>query len=76
MTLRAGWRNDDAGDVKDYIEAATSIESVPAVSPWIGGVRKTRRTLPQPEYLLNAGEVLSVRWQTQGRHLTDPCAKN
>lgn len=76
MTLLAGWRNDDPGDVEDYIEAAIDIECVPAVRPWRGGVPGIRRTLPQPEYLLKAGEVLSVRWQTKGRHLknrvTDP----
>jgi hypothetical protein len=76
MTLRAGWRNDDPSDVKAYIEAAIGIECVPAVRPWSGGVPGIRRKLPQPEYLLKAGEVLSVRWQTKGRHLknhvTDP----
>src|SRR5256885_14631998 len=37
VTLQAGRRNEnDAGDVKDYFEAATSIECVPAVAPWIG----------------------------------------
>ncbi len=69
ITLRAGWRNDDPGDVKAYVEAATGIECVPAVRPWSGGVKDTRRKLPQPEYRLKAGEVLSVRWQTAGRHL-------
>ena len=69
MTLRAGWRNDDPGEVKNYIEAATGIECVPAVRPWSGGVHATMRTLPQPEFLLEAGEVLMVRWQTKGRHL-------
>jgi hypothetical protein len=69
MTLRAGWRNDDPGDVKAYIEAAIGIECVPAVVPWSGGVPEIRRRLPQPEYLFKAGEVLSVRWQTKGRHL-------
>lgn len=75
-TLRTGWRDDDAGDLKDYIAAATSIECVPAVLPWSGGVPERGRNLPQPELLLKAGEVLSVQWQTEGRHLknrvTDP----
>ena len=69
MTLRAGWRDDDPGDVNAYIEAAISIECVPAVLPWSGGVPGIRRNLPQPEYRLQAGEVLSARWQTNGRHL-------
>ena len=76
MTLRAGWRHDEPGDVKDYLAAATSIQCVPAVVPWRGGVLGPRRELPQPAYVLKAGEVLSIPWQTKGRHLknrvTDP----
>lgn len=69
ITLRAGWGNDNGGNLKDYIEAATSIECVPAVLPWSGGVRGPHRKLPQPEHLLHAGEVLSVTWRTEGWHL-------
>lgn len=76
VTLRAGWRHDDAGDLKDYIDAATSIECVPAIAPWIGGVAFGQRKAPQPEQVLKSGETLSVRWETEGRHLknrvTDP----
>jgi hypothetical protein len=69
VTLRARWRYDDAGDVKDYIDAATSIECVPAIAPWMGGVAVGQRKAPQPEQLLKAGEILSVHWQTEGRQL-------
>jgi hypothetical protein len=69
ITLRAGWRFDDAGDLKDYLDAATNIECVPAVARWIGGVAVGQRKSPQPEYLLKAGEMLSVGWQTDGPHL-------
>jgi hypothetical protein len=69
VTLRAKWRYDDEGDLKDYLEAATSIECIPAVAPWIGGVRQGHPESPQPERVLNAGEVLSVRWSTNGRRL-------
>ena len=77
ITLRAGWTHQtDAGDVKDYLETATSIECVPAIAPWIGGVQQGQRTAPQPELILKPGETLSVNWQTDGRHLknrvTDP----
>jgi hypothetical protein len=77
ITLRADWRDDgDEGDLKDYIEAATSIECVPAVAPWIGGVRQGQRKAPQPEYVLKRGEVLSLSWKTDRRRLknrvTDP----
>jgi hypothetical protein len=33
ITLRAGWRHADAGDLNDYIDAATSIDCVPGGSP-------------------------------------------
>lgn len=69
ITLRAGWENDDAGDVKDYLDAATSIECVPAVRRWMGQIHQGRRTSPQPEQVLKPGAALSVRWQTEGRHL-------
>jgi hypothetical protein len=76
VTLRGNWRNDDESDLKDYLEAATSIECFPAVAPWIGGVQQGHRESPQPEQVLNAKEILSVRWTTDGRRLknrvTDP----
>src|SRR4051794_29705151 len=47
ITLRAGWAHEtDAGDVKDYLEAAASIECVPAIAPWTGGVMQGQRTAP------------------------------
>lgn len=76
ITLRTGWRNQDTGVVKDYIEAAASIECVPEVAPWVGGVEQSLRTLPQSEQVLKAGGILSAQWQTEGRKLknrvTDP----
>lgn len=65
----------DPGDLKDYIEAATSIECVPPILPWSGGVPEVQRRLPQPERLLEAGEVLSVSWRTQGRRLKNRVAE-
>jgi hypothetical protein len=69
ITLRAAWRYDETGDLKDYLDAATSIECVPAVQPWIGQIVWGQRKLSQPEQVLSPGGVLSVRWQTEGRHL-------
>src|SRR3954463_2029932 len=66
ITLRSGWQNEKMGDLKDYLEAATSIECVPAVRRWIGGVKEGQRKSPQPEHLLEPGAVLSVSWRTQG----------
>jgi hypothetical protein len=79
ITLRAGWPYDtDKGDVKDYIEAATSIEAYPALAPWLGQVMAGHRTSPEPEHVLKAGKVLSVSWHADGRRLknrvTDPLA--
>lgn len=69
ITLRAGWGGENEGDVKDYIDAATSIECVPAVQRWMGQVGMGHRKSPQPEQVLKPGAVFSVRWQTEGRHL-------
>jgi hypothetical protein len=79
ITLRANWRRqENDGDFKDYLEAATSIETYPPVAPWIGQVLAGHRISPQPERVLKPGEVLSVRWRTTGRLLknevTDPNA--
>src|SRR4029453_16064343 len=76
ITVRSQWRNEQAGEVKDYLEAASSIECVPDIAPWIGGVMQGPHTLPQSEQKLAPGETLSVRWQTDGRrlknHVVDP----
>ena len=69
ITLRAGWESEDTGDLKDYIDAATSIECVPAVRRWMGQVRQGQRKSPQPEQVIKPGALLSVHWQTEGRHL-------
>jgi hypothetical protein len=76
ITLLGKWRNEDQGDIAAYLEAATSIECVPQIAPWVGGVQESPRKLPQPRQVLAAGETLSMHWQTDGRHLknrvTDP----
>ena len=69
ILLRANWGYDEAEGVPDYLNAATSIECVPAVSPWIGGVRQGNRKEPQPEQLLKVGEKLSVSWITDRARL-------
>ena len=69
IALRAGWTSEDAGDLKDYLDAATSIECVPAVQRWSGGVIRGQRRSPQPEQVLERGASLSVQWRTQDRHL-------
>ena len=72
--LRAAWEYDETGDLKDYIDAATSIECVPAVQGWMGQIMAAHRQAPQPEQVLKPGEVLSVRWQTEGRYLKNRVA--
>ena len=70
ITLRAEWRGDEEqGGLKDYLDAATSIECVPEVRPWMGGVTEGRRTQPQPEQVIEGGGTLTATWHTEGRHL-------
>lgn len=71
ITLETAWEREDSGEVKDYVEAATSIESFPAFEPWKGGLPATiGNFLPaQTKQVLAAGETLTVRWQTKGTTL-------
>lgn len=70
VTVRAAWRYDEEeGDLKDYLHAAASMECVPAVRRWMGGVPMAHRALPQPEETIAPGATLTVRWQTADRHL-------
>ncbi len=69
ITLRANWDWEDRGDLKDYIDAATSIETEPAIRPWMGGVMAGRRKSPQPQHVIKPGQVLTVRWETKDRRL-------
>lgn len=69
IVLQSAWAHEDAGDVSAYLEAATSIESVPAFAPWMGGVQEGMRKSPQPQQTLKPAETLSVKWQTNGRNL-------
>jgi len=70
IPLQANWRSGfHDGGFKEYVEAATSIESYPAIEPWRGQVQVAREKEPQPEYTLKPGETLSLKWHTKGRHL-------
>ena len=72
VTLRADWQirgEGSVGTLDEYLEAATSIECVPEIAPWIGGVMQGQPVNPQPERVLKAGQTLSVLWQTEGRRL-------
>jgi len=77
VTIEANWRTlGDQDDVKEYLEAATGIETYPPIAPWIGGVRVANNSGPQPRLVLRPGETVPLEWQTAGRHLknrvTDP----
>lgn len=68
--LRADWLYEtDTGNLKEYLEAATSIESYPPIAPWVGQIMGGRRTTPQPDYTLEPGEVLTLQWHTEGNFL-------
>ncbi|HEY1380126.1 MAG TPA: hypothetical protein VGF55_25205 [Gemmataceae bacterium] len=77
VAVRANWPDDrGTGGVGNYLEAAASIETVPPIAPWVGGVGRGRRTSPQQEHVLKPGETLTVGWRTDGpylkNHVTDP----
>jgi len=68
--LRADWLYEtDTGNLKEYLAAATSIESYPPIAPWVGQIMGGGRTTPQPEYALEPGEVLTLEWHTEGNFL-------
>jgi hypothetical protein len=70
IVLRANWRHQiDDGNLRDYLEASTSIETYPPIAPWIGQVMGPTRKSPQPEYTLKPGEVLTVSWRTDHQRL-------
>ena len=70
IVLQANWRAGfHEGGFKEYLEAATSIESYPAIEPWLGQVQVGRDKERQPEYAIKPGETLSLKWHTKGRHL-------
>ena len=78
IILRADWRGRGGqnGDLQAFVEAATSIETDPPITPWMGQVMQGPAPSPQPEQVLAAGDVLALSWKTLGRHLkngvTDP----
>ena len=72
ITLHAlHWRSErHEGGFQEYLESALSIESYPAIEPWLGQVMaELPGAVAEQEYTLKAGETLSVKWQTTGRHL-------
>jgi hypothetical protein len=63
------WPPLHEGSFKDYLEAAVSIESNPAIEPWLGQVGAAPEGTTPAEYTLKPGETLSLKWHTTGRHL-------
>lgn len=76
ITLRTGWERDQSGDVKEYLEDATSIESEPAFEPWKGGLPAigVGHTPKQSEETLKPGETLSINWTATDRRLKNKVA--
>src|SRR4051794_41115375 len=57
VTVRTNWPDERGTDgVSGYLEAAASIEAVPPIAPWVGGIGRGRRTSPQREQVLKPGE--------------------
>jgi hypothetical protein len=72
LRLRAvHWRSErQRGGFQEYLEAALSIESYPAIQPWLGQVLvPLNGAVIEPEYTIEAGQTLSVHWHAAGRHL-------
>jgi hypothetical protein len=71
IRLRAiQWRaRQQEGGFREYLEGALSIESYPAIEPWLGQAFGPRQGATEPEYTLKPGEILSLKWRTEGRHL-------
>lgn len=67
IQLEADWLYDsEKGSLKDYLEAAVSIEAQPPMAPWEGQIMGGRRQVPQPKQLLKVGEAIIMQWQTEG----------
>lgn len=71
VTLRGGGSEDhNTGDLKEYVEAAISIETTPAIQPWTGQVAmRGRAEEERPEKTLQPGETLTLSWSTDGKTL-------
>ncbi len=63
------WRHE--GSFQEFLEPAVSIETDPAIERYVGQVARPLLgiTAAEPEYTLQPGETLSVKWHTMGRHL-------
>lgn len=77
ITMKAGWWHDtNDGNFAEFIEGALSVETWPAIAPWIGQVMGEHRTKPQPEQLLAPSETWSTSWKADGKtlksHVADP----
>lgn len=58
------------GGFEDYLEAAASVESYPAIEPWLGQtLASVTNSPPEPGYELKPAETLSRRWHASGRRL-------
>lgn len=65
------WRSEShEGGFPQYVESALSIESYPAIEPWLGQVMfPPKGAATEPEYTLKPGETLSIKWHATGRHM-------
>ena len=69
VTLTANWIGDREGSLRDYLAAALSIETFPAIKPWMGGVMAPPRNIPQPTKTVEPGKAINLKWQTKERKL-------
>ena len=69
VTLTSNWIGDREGNLREYVAAAISIESNPAIKPWMGGVMAPQRNIPQPTETIEPGKTITLKWQTEERKL-------
>ena len=70
ITLQTAWGSNDDGDVQEYLKTVAELETIPLFAPEHGATGALEeRTEPQRTLALQAGETLSLRWQTSERRL-------
>jgi hypothetical protein len=72
IPLTAAWVNErDKRDFKDYVQAAVSFETYPRIYHEACQMWRDPRKSPQPQYVLESKETLSIQWENAGNRLRD-----
>lgn len=69
LRLKRGF-GGQTSNFAELLEASTSIESFPAIAPWLGQVQAEPDTPESKlEYLIKPGETIATKWEAGGRQL-------